>query len=378
MAISIFIWTLTASALAYLLVMAIITVGWFRLRKYERISNSPDLLISLVIALRNEEKNIVGLLESIYSQTYPHENIEVILVDDHSEDQTRKLIGQYRKENNIDNIILTKPAGIGKKAAITHGVKHATGQLILTTDGDCSLPVQWLSKMAAYYNENKPGLIIGPVVYQNEKGLFQNLFSLDFLSLVASGAGAIGAHLPLMGNGANMAFSRMAFLEIEAAMPGTDFASGDDVFLIHQMTKQFGKNSIHFLKDPEVIVKTKPPQRIGDFVSQRIRWASKAKGYRTPWSITVPLVVSLFNLMLGIAFISGFFVPWFFAIFGLYILLKLLIDIPVMNGFSAFANKSKLLIFMLPLEMLYPFYIIITAFVSLFVKYEWKGRSGLR
>jgi len=378
MAISIFIWLLTATCSAYLIIMLIISVGWFRLKEFDLTSEKPLPEVSLVIALRNEEANIISLLSSIYNQDYPQERIEIILVDDHSEDHTRKLIGKFRKEYNVKNIVLTKPTGVGKKAAITHGVKLATGQLIVTTDGDCVMNDEWLKKMVNYYLENDPGLIIAPVVYHNEKGLLQKFFSLDFLSLVASGAGSIGAGLPLMGNGANMAFSRKAFLKIEEEMDGKGFASGDDVFLIHQMTRQFGKQSIHFLKDPDTIVRTKPPQHLSQFISQRIRWASKAKGYRTAWSVTVPLVVSFFNLMLATSFIAGFFKNWFFAIFGLYILLKFLVDLPVILNFMSFSNKRKLRFFILPLELLYPFYIVITAFFSLFIRFEWKGRRGLK
>lgn len=378
MAINIFIWTLTTSGFAYLFIMLIITSGWFRLKKYSGTTEKHGLKVSLVIALRNEEENILSLLESIYRQSYPRKNIEIILVDDHSEDQTRSIIGMFRKENSADNIILTRPSGLGKKAAITHGAKLATGELIVTTDGDCEMPAFWLSNMVGYFQEYKPSLIIGPVVYHQEKGILQKLFSLDFLSLVASGAGSIGAGVPLMGNGANMAFSRKAFLKIESELQGGEFASGDDVFLIHQMTKNFGRQSIHFLKDPAVTVKTKAPGSLSEFLSQRIRWASKAKGYRTFWSVLVPLAVSFFNLMLGLTFVAGFFKNWFFAIFGLYILLKLLIDVPLLFGFMGFVNKSKLKFYVLPLELLYPFYIISTAFISLFFRYNWKGRSGLR
>ncbi len=378
MELNIILGLLMFSSIGYLFVIMIITKGWFKLEKYSPTAVDRNIEVSLVIAVRNEEQNIVRLLESIYRQSYAHRQIEIIIVDDHSEDNTRHLIGKFRQENRVDNIILSKPKGIGKKAAITHGVKLATGQLILTTDGDCVLMQDWLKNMVGFYLENKPGLIIGPVVYHHEKGLFQKLFSIDFLGLVASGAGSIGANLPLMGNGANMAFSRKAFLEIESSMKGGEFASGDDVFLIHQMTKNFGEKSIHFIKDPAVIVKTKAPAYIGQFLSQRIRWASKAKGYRTKWSVVVPLAVSLFNLMLGASFVAGLMTPWFFSIFALFLMLKFLIDIPILFDFMKFSGKRNLLIFIFPLEIIYPFYIIFTAIVSLFYRYEWKGRRGLK
>jgi cellulose synthase/poly-beta-1,6-N-acetylglucosamine synthase-like glycosyltransferase len=132
------------------------------------------------------------------------------------------------------------------------------------------------------------------------------------------------------------------------------------------------------LKDADAIVRTKPPPHLRQFFSQRIRWASKAKGYRTPWSIVVPLVVSFFNLMLAAVFVGGFYESWLFAIFLLYILLKFLVDLPLLFDFMTFSNKRKLRFFVFPLQIIYPFYIVLTAFISLFFRYQWKGRSGLR
>jgi cellulose synthase/poly-beta-1,6-N-acetylglucosamine synthase-like glycosyltransferase len=235
-----------------------------------------------------------------------------------------------------------------------------------------------VSKIVDYYTSINPKLIVGPVVYHNEKGFFQKLFSIDFISLVAAGAGSIGANNPFMGNGANLAFNRKVFQEVQDAIPGKDFASGDDVFLIHQISKKFGKESVHFIKDPEVLVKTKPPLNFLQFISQRIRWASKAKGYRTTWSVLVPIVVAMFNLMLTATFVAGFFKTWFFMIFILYILFKFLIDLPLLFNFMGFTDKSQLRHLVLPFEFVYPFYIVVAAFLSIFTGYEWKGRRGLR
>ncbi len=378
MAISIFIWGLTLSACAYLLMMGIITSGWFRLKNFESRTHQAETRVSLVIAMRNEEDNILHLLQHLYRQDYPQHLIEVILVDDHSEDQTKNLVGRFRKENNIRNIILEKMPGTGKKAAITQGVKLASGELIITTDADCEMASNWITRIIDYYREFNPKLMLGPVVYHREKGLFQKFFSIDFIGLVATGAGSLGSGRPMMGNGANMAFNRKVFEEINSTVPGKEFASGDDVFLIHMVAKRFGMDSVHFIKDAGTIVKTMSPDNIFTFFSQRIRWASKAKGYRTSWSVMVPVIVALFNLMLAASFVAGVFTSWFLLIFLLYILLKFLIDLPLLFDFMGFADKRRLRLYALPFQFVYPFYIVIAAFLSLFVRYQWKGRRGLR
>ncbi len=121
MVIDLLWWLLIISAAGYLLVMLTITIGWFRIRRFEGQPQLPLINVSVVVAVRNEEKNIRRLLDSLHKLDYPREALEIILVDDHSEDLTRKIIGAFRKENRIDHIILGKPEKYGKKAAIAHG-----------------------------------------------------------------------------------------------------------------------------------------------------------------------------------------------------------------------------------------------------------------
>jgi len=74
----------------------------------------------------------------------------------------------------------------------------------------------------------------------------QKFFSLDFTSLVASGAGSAGAGLPLMGNGANLAFERDIYTDNKANDNSRKFVSGDDVFLIHEITKNMELKQLGF------------------------------------------------------------------------------------------------------------------------------------
>ena len=228
--------------------------------------------------------------------------------------------------------------------------------------------------MTAYFERYQTKIILGPVVYSGEKGLFQKLFSLDFLSLVASGAGGAGAGLPFMGNAANMAFDKSIFRDEDQQ---ADYASGDDVFLIHSVNKRYGSNAIHFLKNSRALVKTAAPENFSVFFNQRLRWASKAKGYRDFWSVLVSWAVLLFNLCLVILFIAGLWWNWLLAVWVLFVLLKTLIDFPLLNGYAQLTGKGKLLLFLIPLEFIYPLYIAIIGIASAFVKYSWKGREGL-
>jgi len=378
MAVEYLMWTLVFAMMLYMLLLIVITWGWFSLKYFNGHETSPQISISVVVAVRNEESNIGLLLKDLVNQNYPNDLFEIVIVDDNSEDLTRTIVINISEENPQCSIRLMQAKSNGKKAALAEGIDTANGELIVTTDGDCTMGAEWLTSIVGFYTEQKPVLIIAPVVYQNEKGILQKLFSLDFVSLVASGAGSAGARLPFMGNGANLSFTKIAWQRASSGQSGDSLASGDDVFLIHRIARIFGNKSIQFLKAPSAIVRTNPPASFRDFFQQRIRWASKAKAYKSPWAIFVPVVVLAVNFLIAITFFAGFFKAWFFIIYGLFVVLKLLIDLPLLVEFTGFVNKRKLLVLAFPLALIYPLYIVVAAFPAMFFRFEWKGRKGLR
>lgn len=375
--INLIYWGLVISATVYLLLLLVLTTGWYRLKTTSKPRVTTSIKISIVVAVRNEERNIARLLESIYRQDYQSDKIEIVLVDDHSTDKTIEEIEKFVQERKLE-IRLIPAKGEGKKNALNEGFSAAGGELILTTDGDCELPPEWVKSFVSIYNIEKPALIFGPVVYMGEKTIMQKLFSLDFISLVASGAGSGGNRLPFMGNGANLAFSANAYRQVAGQQTGEKFASGDDVFLMHKMLEKFGTRKIVFLKNAAAIVSTKPPKSLAEFLEQRIRWASKAKAYKNRWAIFVSLAVLFFNSMLFVVLLGAWYINWFFAIYLLFILLKFLLDFPLLYEFSGFAGKRNLLPWLFPFEVVYPIYIVYAAFRALFWRIHWKGRKKLK
>jgi len=370
-------WTLVVSSGLYLLLMLVLTSGWYQLREASKQTVDNDTKVSIVVALRNEENNIFKLLKGVDLQDYPKELIEIILVNDHSTDNTVGEIEKFIFQNKAE-ILLINAVGEGKKKALAEGFFLAKGELILTTDGDCEIPTDWVKSLVSFFKMHNPVLVFGPVVYKHEKGFFQKLFSLDFISLVASGAASSGNGLPFMGNGANLAFSTEAYNTLTGQSGSDIFASGDDVFLIHKMTEKFGAKRVLFLKNTEAMVFTKTPKTLKEFISQRIRWASKAKGYKNSWAIIVSLIVLFFNLMLTISLVSAVFKNWFLAVYFLFILFKFLLDFPLLYEFTGFANKRKFLPLLIIFEFIYPFYIVFAAANGFFAKYKWKGRERLK
>jgi cellulose synthase/poly-beta-1,6-N-acetylglucosamine synthase-like glycosyltransferase len=372
----VFIFILGASALLYFLVLLVFTIGWYRMKVFTASTRNFSTRISVVVAFRNEEQYIENLLNSLMEQTLPEKLWEIVLVNDHSTDKSQEIIKEFINRKPKIKITLLNASGHGKKQSLLEGVQFASGDLIVCTDADCTAGKNWLTYVVSFYEQEHPLLIFGAVVYDEEKGFFQKFFSFEFMSLVASGAGSGAFGLPFMGNGANLAFERDAFLEAGAEAQKQEYASGDDVFLIQYLTRKYGSHTIRFLKNRASIIRTQAPETFKTFMKQRIRWGSKAKAYDQPWPILVAFVVFTFNFLLALCFLLGLFIPWVLSIFLLFVLLKLFIDLPLLEAFGEFSNKGKLLKYMLPFEIIYPFYIPVAALKGLFFSYEWKGRKS--
>ncbi|MFW5721080.1 MAG: glycosyltransferase [Bacteroidota bacterium] len=347
-------------------------LGWFKLKYYKHLNNhAVRESVSIVIACRNEEENIDNLIQSLLQQNYPKKNAEIIFVDDHSEDNTYKNLKKHAEKNNHIKIIQNPYKQKGKKAALAYGIKHSSSKIIVTTDADCRMGTKWLSTLAEYYSIHKPNMIIAPVAIEPSTNIFARLQALEFTSLIISGAGAAGINKPIMCNGANLLFEKSLFIENELH---SNYASGDDIFLMLQAKKNYNKN-IHFIKSKEAIVFTKPNHTLSDFFNQRIRWTSKSKAYRDFDIIITALMVAASNLLIVYWLINTIFRPYEWYIFVLLFVIKSLANIFILIPGTKFFNQQKLLWLFFPLQLIYPFYIMVTTFCGWMANFSWKGRK---
>ncbi|NTV84773.1 MAG: glycosyltransferase, partial [Bacteroidales bacterium] len=191
---------LSLTGLLYFGLIGLFTMGWkWAKGALTSGSASPGVKVSVIIAARNEEKNIALLLADLKNQDYPPELLQVIVVDDHSEDNTAEIAGDFIAKHGLAGFKVIKIENDdkkGKKAAITHGISSSAGSLILVTDADCRLQPGWISAMDTNFQDDKIMMIFGPVSYSPRKGLLNKFQSLEFSALVASGGGAASAGYP--------------------------------------------------------------------------------------------------------------------------------------------------------------------------------------
>ena len=344
-----------------------------RMLSQAQVSTSLEMTcVSVLIAARNEGKNIEKLLQSLYNQSFSKEKFEVIIVDDHSTDETSDISENFKVLHPEMKLKVLKATGSGKKQAISQALHAAENEIVMVTDADCELPERWIESMVGYFVEKDLKMLLGPVLLSPANTLFEKLQVLEHLSLIASTAGSAAIGMPVMCNGANMMYDREAALGVEKYRTDMKIASGDDMFLMEQFLKHYGSKTIGFLLDNEAIVKTATMPNLKAFFRQRTRWTSKTKAY-TNWKIiATALIVLMFNLSIVFFFVAGFFMRVFWVFYVLYVILKAFIDFPILRKITNFMKQQKLMLWMFPLEFVYPFYVVFTAFSGLFANVKWK------
>jgi len=347
--------------------------GWKQVTEYKPGNSLHKILISIIIPFRNEEKNIKGLLKDLVNQNYPDELFEVILVNDHSEDSTTRIIEPFCRNHKNFRLIDLRQNFYGKKEAIETGIRNAAGELIVTTDADCRACNKWISTIADYYFESdKPEMIIGLVDILSEDTFYNKFQQLEFLSLVGSGAGAVGISQPIFCSGANLIYKKELFNRYKDPLNKT-LVSGDDTLFMLRL-KRDSKNEIRLLKSKEAIVFTKPQLTIGEFIRQRIRWTSKARFYKDYNIIYSSVIVLTLNVSILISIIL-IFTNKYYSLYPVLLFGKTLIDFIFMNTILKFFNKKRLLKFLIVFQFFYPLYISITGILGNLAGYSWKNRN---
>ena len=363
-------------AALYLICIGAFTYGLFSMARPNVETRHDTSLqrknVSVLIAARNEGQNIQKLLQSLYNQSYSKEKFEVIIIDDHSEDETYEISERFRVLHPEMRLKLLEATGSGKKQAISQALHFAENEIVMVTDADCELPEYWIESMVGYFVGKDLKMLLGPVLLSPSRTLFEKLQVLEHLSLIASTAGSAAIGMPVMCNGANMMYDRKAALDVEKYRTDMKIASGDDMFLMEQFLKHYGSQSVSFLLDNQAIVKTATMPNLKAFFRQRTRWTSKTKAY-TNWKIiATALIVLMFNLSIVFFFVAGFFMKVFWVFYVLYVIMKTLIDFPILKRITTFMQQRNLLWWMFPLEFIYSFYVVFTAFAGLFAKVRWK------
>lgn len=262
--------------LEILLMNIMFLILFYKIRKSIHSSNF-QIKISVIVAAKNEKKNVSALLDSIRRLDYPKDIFEVIIIDDNSNDGTYNIIQkEINAGENISVFKLPIDFGSGKKAALSYGIEKSSFDSILITDADCLPEEKWLKAYSKKFNEGKD-LIFGIAPYimtnnsVNKISCFENLRA----HMLTIGAAKIG--FPYSAASRSLGFNKNSFIKIGGYSNTMELKSGDDDLLIREAVKN--KLKIDVVSDEKSFVYSSSKDKFREYFNQKARHTAASNYY---------------------------------------------------------------------------------------------------
>jgi len=330
--------------------------------------------ISVIVAARNEEENIGELLTALTIQDYPIEKFEIIIVDDRSTDRTAEIVNQ--RQVSLSNLRLVRtrsemPDLVGKKNALTAGIRAAKYERLLFTDADCLPPPGWLRSTARYFTDQIDVAIgYSPHDIPKKSPLIATLRRLERLAMSAVYAGAAGWNIGIGAAGRNLAYRKSLFEKVDGFRGIGHLHSGDDDLFVQKLNR-YKSVRFAFVADKSASVPTQTPVSKRVLYEQEKRRHSKIRYYPI-WLLAPLIFVAGFYLQLAFLFFAalGGVISWKFLLttFGL----KLIVDFMLLQKFAGSVGEEKLLLWLFPAEVLHLPYLFTFSILGNLFRYRWK------
>lgn len=263
-------------------------------------------LISVLVPGKNEGKHLDKLAETISRQTY--KNVELIVVDDGSDDNT-PIIGRSLEKNKKIDLFLRNETRGGKASAANTALRFAQGEFIVHLDADSHLSHDAIEQLLIpFYRYKNVGAVGGDIrVYNIERSLAAKLQAIEYLKSILTGR-TVSSELGILRiiSGACGAFRRKALERVH----GWDVGPGLD----GDITLKIRKLDYKVVHQPRARCYTNAPITFKKLAKQRYRWDKslirfrlrkhvnliKPKSIFGPKNILTILDNLFFNLLLDI------------------------------------------------------------------------------
>lgn len=358
---------LAGACVLYALEYSFFLFGMRRVRRYVRLVPASYPHVSVLVAARNEARNIEHCLKALVAQDYPHDRMEILAIDDESTDNTGALIREVAAANpGRIRPITTSPEATharGKARAIAQGMDVAEGEIILLTDADCVPPKTWARAVVEYFT---PGVdACGGFTLVRSRDFFSAVQQLDWLHLHTLAAAGLAFDIPLGIIGNNFAFRRGAY-EAVGGYRAVKFTVTEDYALFCAMHRRGFRIIFPCSRDAAMV--THPCESLADVLRQKQRWSrggieTGIRGYM----ILVIAVLMMISLVVA-PFISPL---WWALVWGTKFIFDLAVMIPTLRALGRIGQLRYFLLF--------EFYFIAQALVVPILLMNptvvWKGRS---
>jgi glycosyltransferase involved in cell wall biosynthesis len=337
------------------------------------INAKKELFISVIVAVKNEEKNVTNLINSLLKQNYNNQNFEVIFADDSSTDNTAKIIKTIIKDiNNFHYIFVTDtdyPQIIGKKKALTSAINISKGDVLAFTDADCVPSELWLNDINNCLQSFDFYVGYSPQIY-NKKYIFNKLKKIERLAIFSVSAGSFGFNFPLTCTARNMAYTKKIWDKMDGFNGIEKIKSGDDDLMLHKLKKTMKSYIFSFNK--LAIVNSYEDLNIKQQVFQETRRASKFRHYPLSIQILLVLILSYYLLIIYSIFKSFFSIDFFFVSSSL-LFIKIFLEFVLIKTFAFFVDQNFKIHNFILTELFYIPYFIFFGIKGTVSKIKWKN-----
>lgn len=344
----------------YALNFLLLTIGLLFSKKKSLPNNFlPD--VSVIVAAKNEEKNISQCIESLLKIDYPNGKIEIILVNDNSNDRTAEIMkGFVSSDNRLKYFVPEISTGKlkGKVNALNQAIKISQGEIIFTTDADIIVKPSWVKEMIKYYDDST-GIVSSYSVIK-PKGFFESIQSVDWLFLLSIACGSHFYNAPVSCLGNNMSFRRKAYDEV-GGFEKIDFSVTEDFILLQSVVRKT-KWKAKYPLDKKIVNQTFACETVKELLNQKKRWAVGGLGIFTWGTVSGVLILCSSILLMTLWLI----VPT--DIFLLFLLSKVIFDFVFLLPTVVTYKLFKGLLYFILFEIYVPIYFIITTLRVIFNK----------
>ena len=344
----------------------------FALRLYfikDPLKYSYEWKVSILVAARNEENNILQCLKSLSELNYPIDKLQILIGDDASEDETANIIKSFIKDKPhfqyhfIDHNL---PNLRGKQNVLAQLAHHTTGDIFVITDADITHNKDWLAVITAPFDDQRIGVVSGVTVV-NPINLWSGFQTLDWLIGMITIKVLDSFGLPVTSVGNNMAVSRKAYVSV-GGYESLPFSITEDYLLFQAI---LNRGFLHqWIFNDKILNRSAHISDLKTLFHQRKRWLHG--GVAGPWYALA--LFGFYSIAYHLLILSYFFSKEIEV--TLYcLLLKVIADLIILSSGFVVLKKSSWVKY-------FPMFIFYNAFNILFinlyavlpVSIRWKNR----
>jgi biofilm PGA synthesis N-glycosyltransferase PgaC len=251
--------------------MALFMIGsdWQDIRRHRAARRTEGWYypsVTVIVPAHNEETVILRAVESVYRSNYPR--LDVIVVDDGSDDGTLDLVRRFQANHGQGRLrVLTQP-NQGKAVALNHAIDQAYSDLVMVLDADSLLDVNAVSEIVNYFRDPAVGMVASNVKILRGRGILNLAQRFEYLVGHRLKRSLTAYNCEYVVGGVGSTFRRATAVEIGCY--DTDTMTEDIDFTLKMI--RYGDRSRRVMFAPHAISYTESVLTFRQLVQQRFRW----------------------------------------------------------------------------------------------------------